>query len=73
MPCGTCKYWVAMAEKVNSIAEGVHTKSRLGICRNPIVNDMVFAATYNGEIIILNNSVEFDEQFSCSFEESNTN
>lgn len=69
--CGNCVYWLAMAERVKPIIDGVHATSRIGICTNPIVRDSVFSTQLSGEIVLLDNNVEFDEQFSCAFEKSN--
>ncbi len=63
------------AERTKSLAEGVHYKTMLGYCRNPVVMDQVFNVSKGEEnILFLNHkNIEFDENFGCIHQKPNSN
>lgn len=70
--CSNCKYWQHVKDRYHSVGGGVHIKSRLGECTNPIVKDLTFLCDTAATISILTHSILFDESFACVYEESNT-
>ena len=68
--CRNCVFWVMAAERTKSLVDGVHYKSKLGFCSNPVVRDLVFNFTKGEEnILFLNHkNIEFDESFGCIYQ-----
>lgn len=73
--CRNCVFWVMSAERTKSLIDGVHFKSRLGLCANPVVRDQVFHVRKGEEnVLFLNHSnIEFDESFGCNNQKPYTN
>jgi hypothetical protein len=63
------------AERTKSLVEGVHYKTNLGYCSNPVVRDQVFNVAKGEEnVLYLNHkNIEFDESFGCIYQKPNTN
>jgi hypothetical protein len=61
------------AERTKSLVDGVHYKTMLGYCRNPVVMDQVFNVVKGEEnVLYLNHkNIEFDESFGCIYQKSN--
>jgi hypothetical protein len=73
--CRNCVFWIMSAERVKSLVDGVHYKTMLGYCRNPVVMDQVFNVVKGEEnVLYLNHkNIEFDESFGCIYQKPNTN
>jgi hypothetical protein len=61
------------AERVKTLVDGVHYKTMLGYCRNPVVMDQVFNVVKGEEnVLYLNHkNIEFDESFGCIYQKPN--
>jgi len=71
--CRNCVFWIMAAERVKSLVDGVHYKTMLGYCSNPVVMDQVFNVVKGEEnVLYLNHkNIEFDESFGCIYQKSN--
>jgi hypothetical protein len=71
--CRNCVFWIMAAERTKSLVDGVHYKTMLGYCRNPVVMDQVFNVVKGEEnVLYLNHkNIEFDESFGCIYQKSN--
>jgi hypothetical protein len=63
------------AERVKSLVDGVHYRTNLGYCMNPVVRDQIFHVRKGEEqILFLNHkNIEFDENFGCIHQKPNLN
>jgi hypothetical protein len=73
--CRNCVFWIMAAERTKSLINGVHYKTNLGYCMNPVVRDQIFHVRKGEEqILFLNHkNIEFDESFGCIHQKSNIN
>jgi hypothetical protein len=73
--CRTCVFWIMAAERTKSLVDGVHYKTNLGYCMNPVVRDQIFNVSKGEEnILFLNHkNIEFDESFGCIHQKQNIN
>lgn len=69
--CKNCKYWHYEKDRYRTVQEGIHIKTKIGKCSNPIVQDLTFICDISATISILTHSILFDESFACVYEESN--
>ena len=74
-PCRNCVFWIMAAERTKSLVDGVHYRSNLGYCMNPVVRDQIFNVSKGEEnILFLNHkNIEFDESFGCIHQKPNFN
>jgi len=74
MLCKTCKYWQPSSTRTKYLS-GAHYESQLGLCQNPVVNNLVFTSVVPLEkvnqitVTVLKHETEFDESFGCDYHE----